>query len=229
MQARQGDIAASKETFVRAADKARAAGLPEHLARAALGYGGRFVWARAWGDERLVPLLEEALAALPDEDGELRARLLARLAGGPYRDTLAPEPRERIAQEAVDMARRLGDPSTLAYTLEGRYDADWGPDALDRRLAIADELLALAAAVGDAERAYAGHDCRFIAMLEAGDLAGARRSHEAATRLADQLRQPAQLWDSAARRALLALYEGDWPRPSRQRARRSHSASRCRP
>ena len=208
MQARQGDIAASKETFVRAADTARAAGLPEHLARAALGYGGRFVWARAWGDERLVPLLEEALAALPAEDGELRARLLARLAGGPYRDTLAPEPRERIAKEAVDMARRLGDPGTLAYTLEGRYDADWGPDALDRRLAIADELLALAAAVGDAERAYAGHDCRFIAMLEAGDLAGARRSHEAAMRLADQLRQPAQLWDSAARRALLALYDG---------------------
>ena len=106
------------------------------------------------------------------------------------------------------MARRLGDPGTLAYTLEGRYDANWGPEALEGRLAIADELLALAAAVGDAERAYAGHDCRFIAMLEAGDLVEARRSHETATRLADQLRQPAQLWDSAARRAMLAHYDG---------------------
>jgi tetratricopeptide (TPR) repeat protein len=208
VQARQGDITASKETLVRAADVARAADLPEHLARAALGYGGRFVWARAWGDERLVPLLEEALAALPEQDGELRARLLARLAGGPYRDTHAPGPRERIAQQAVDMARRLGHPDTLAYTLEGRYDANWGPDALDGRLAIADELLALAAAVGDAERAYAGHDCRFIAMLEAGNLVEARRSHEAGARIADRLRQPAQLWDSAARRALLALYDG---------------------
>jgi tetratricopeptide (TPR) repeat protein len=208
VQARQGDIAASKETFVRAADAARAAGRPEHLARAALGYGGRFVWARAWGDERLVPLLEEALAALPEDDGALRARLLARLAGGPLRDTHPAEARERMAQKAVDMARRLGDPGTLAYTLEGRYDANWGPDPLEGRRAIADELLALAAASGDAERAYAGHDCRFIATLEAGDLAEARQSHEAATLLADQLRQPSQLWDSAARRAQLALFDG---------------------
>ena len=107
VQARQGDIAASKETFVRAADTARAAGLPEHLARAALGYGGRFVWARAWGDERLVPLLEEALAALPEEDSDLRVRLLARLAAGPLRDTHPPE--VRVAHEPE--GRGHGTPS----------------------------------------------------------------------------------------------------------------------
>ena len=208
VQARQGDIAASKETFVRAADTARAAGLPEHLARAALGYGGRFVWARAWGDERLVPLLEEALAALPEEDSDLRVRLLTRLAAGPLRDTHPPEVRVRMSQKAVDMARRLARPATLAYALEGRYDADWGPDGLEGRLAFADEMIELAAASGDAERAYAGHDCRFIALLESGELPAARRSHEAATRLAYQLRQPAQLWDSEVRRAQLALFEG---------------------
>ncbi len=148
VQARQGDIAASKETFVRAADTARAAGLPEQLARAALGYGGRFVWARAWGDERLVPLLEEALAALPEEDSDLRVRLLTRLAAGPLRDTHPPEVRVRMSQKAVDMARRLARPATLAYALEGRYDADWGPDGLEGRLAFADEMIELASGLG---------------------------------------------------------------------------------
>ena len=127
VQARQGDIAASKETFVRAADTARAAGLPEHLARAALGYGGRFVWARAWGDERLVPLLEEALAALPEEDSDLRVRLLTRLAAGPLRDTHPPEVRVRMSQKAVDMARRLARPGDARVRPRGTVRRGLGP------------------------------------------------------------------------------------------------------
>jgi DNA-binding SARP family transcriptional activator len=208
VQARAGDIGSAKETFLRAAEAARKADLSEELARAALGYGGRFVWARAWGDTKLVPLLEEALTLMPVEDSELRVRLLTRLAAGPLRDTHPPEPRERMSQEAVDMARRLGRPATLAYALEGRYDANWGPDVLEARLAIADELIELAGASGDAERTYSGHDCRFVARLELGDLRGAHQDHEASTRLAYQLRQPAQLWDSAVREAQLALFEG---------------------
>jgi tetratricopeptide (TPR) repeat protein len=160
------------------------------------------------GDTELVRLLEEALTALPDEDSELRVRLLTRLAAGPLRDTLPPEPREKMSQKAVDMARRLRSPATLAYALEGRYDANWGPDVLEARLAIGNELIEVARAANDAERVYAGHDCRFIALLESGDLPAAHREHEAGTRLAHQLLQPAQLWDSAVRSAQLALFEG---------------------
>jgi DNA-binding SARP family transcriptional activator/tetratricopeptide (TPR) repeat protein len=208
VQARAGDILSAKETFLRGAEIAREGAFAEQLARAALGYGGRFVWSRAWGDTKLVPLLEEALAALPEEDSELRVRLLTRLAAGPLRDTLPPEPRERMSQQAVDMARRLGSPETLAYALEGRYDANWGPDVLENRLVIANELIEVATATGDAERAYAGYDSLFIAQLELGDLPAAHRAHEAGGQLAHQLRQPAQLWDSAVRRAQLALFEG---------------------
>jgi eukaryotic-like serine/threonine-protein kinase len=206
--AKAGDMPEAKEAFVAAAELARASGLAEHLARAALGYGGRFVWSRAWGDSRLVPLLEEALDSLPEEDSELRVRLLARLAAGPLRDSLAPEPRRAMAQEAVEIARRLGNPTTLAYALEGRYETYWGPDRLEERLAIANELIGVAEAAGDAERTYAGHDCRFNALLEAGDLTAAYREHEAAARMAHELRQPAQLWDTVVRGAQLALFEG---------------------
>jgi tetratricopeptide (TPR) repeat protein len=193
---------------MQAAETARRAGLPAQLARAALGYGGRFVWARAWGDTRLIPLLEEALDALPDGSDELRVRLLARLAGGPLRDTLDREARVALAQRALDIARQLDDEETLAFALEGRYEADWSPDALDERLTIADELIEVAESSGDAERAYAGHDSRFYALVEAGDMRRAYEDHEAANTLADELRQPAQLWDTLTRKSALALFEG---------------------
>jgi DNA-binding SARP family transcriptional activator/tetratricopeptide (TPR) repeat protein len=213
--AKAGSMPEAKEAFVAAAELARGVHLPEQLARAALGYGGRFVWTRTWGDTKLVPLLEEALSVLPDEDSDLRVRLLARLAGGPLRDTLPPEPRVAMAQEAVEMARRLEDPATLAYALEGRLEAYWGPDALAERLAIANELIQVAETACDAERAYAGHDCRFNVFLEAGALRDAYRDHEAATRLAHELRQPAQLWDTVTRDANLALFEGEFTEAER--------------
>jgi DNA-binding SARP family transcriptional activator len=207
-QGRSGDIAPAKETFLRAAEVARGANLPEQLARAALGYGGRFVWTRAWGDKHLVPLLEEALSALPVHDSELRVRLLARLAGGPLRDTLPPAPREAMSQEALEMARRVEDEATLAYALDGRHCANMGPDSLPLRLALADELVLVADRVGDAERAYEGHDYRFHALLETGDLGAARREYEALARGAQELRQPAQLWFAAVNGAKLALFDG---------------------
>ena len=58
---------------------ARRAGAPEQLAHAAVLYGGRFVWPRAISDVHLLPLLEEALAALGEGDSVLKAKLLGRL------------------------------------------------------------------------------------------------------------------------------------------------------
>lgn len=72
-QASTNDMISAKETFVRAADVARSAGSADHLARAALGYGGSLVALPA-DDARLVPLLEEAMAAVGETDGILRAR-----------------------------------------------------------------------------------------------------------------------------------------------------------
>ena len=63
-----GSIAAAKERFLAAAEVARSSRRTVELARAALGYGGRTVWQRAGDDHRLVPLLEEALAAIGETD-----------------------------------------------------------------------------------------------------------------------------------------------------------------
>jgi tetratricopeptide (TPR) repeat protein len=83
-----------------------------------------------------------------------------------------------------------------------------GPRTVDRRRAIAEELIAVADQIEDTERAYAGHEYRFHALLEAGDTAAAGRAFEAMTRIAEELRQPAQLWFAAVNRAKLALFEG---------------------
>lgn len=206
-RARAGDIAGAKEAFVTAADFAERRGLARDLARAALGYGGRFVWARAAQDRRLVPLLERALAALADADEGLRARLLARLAGA-LRDEFDPGPRRELSRQAVEVARRLGDPRTLAYVLDGRWAAIWGPDTTDERLVLSAELINAAEAGGDGERAFQGHHYRMICFLERGDVDGARQELAMKERIAGELRQPAQRWYLSASRALFAIFEG---------------------
>src|ERR671913_852602 len=72
----------------------------------------------------------------------------------------------------------------------------------------ADELIAVAEQLEDNERAYAGHEYRFHALLEAGDAATARQAFEAMTRIAEEPRQPAQLWFAGVNQAKLALFEG---------------------
>ena len=86
--ARGGSTPEAEQAFLAAADLARVSLLPEHLARAALGYGGRFPWLRAGSDPRLVPLLEEALEALGEAEPVLRRVLAVREAGA-----LATSPR----------------------------------------------------------------------------------------------------------------------------------------
>ncbi|MGH3028758.1 MAG: ATP-binding protein, partial [Gaiellaceae bacterium] len=128
-QARAGDTPAAKATFREAAGLAETDGLPEQLARAALGYGGRFVWEVSRDDSNLASLLENALTALDAGDSILRVRLLGRLASGPLRDsTFDAERRRSLAVQALEMARRIGESSTLAYALLGYMGSHHSPD-----------------------------------------------------------------------------------------------------
>ena len=206
-QARGGDGAAAKETFLRAAELARTLDAPVQLGRAALGYGGRFVWAAAGSDRRLVELLEEALERLGTADSTLRVRLLARLAGA-LRDQHAREPRATLSREAVEAARRLGDPPTLAYALDGRFCSIMWPENPEERIGIASELMRVAKDAGEPERALAGRYYRTMTVLELGDLPSVKTELEIIARLAEELRQPAQLWLVVVTRATLAIFEG---------------------
>ncbi len=206
-EARAGDMPAAKKAFLNAAELARRLNLPRELARAAAGYGGRIMYARAGDDERLVPLLEQGLAALADEDVELRARLLARLAGA-LRDEPSRERRDRLSQEAVALARRTGNSTALAYALDGRAAAIIAPDTAVDCLALGSELIDVAERVGSTERLVHGYWHRIIAQVVIGDVREAEADLDAMSHIAYDLGQPAQLWGVLAAQAMLALGAG---------------------
>ena len=206
-EARAGNTPAAKKAFLDAAGLAQRLGVARELARAAAGYGGRIVWGRAGEDDRLVPLLEQGLAAIGEDDVELRARLLARLAGA-LRDEHSRDRRDALSREAVEVARRTQNPAALGYALDGRAAAIVAPDTVAECLSLGSELCEVAKRNTDSERVMAGHFHRIIAQLQVGDVRGAEVDLVAASRIAHELRQPAHLWQACGVQAMLALAAG---------------------
>src|SRR5262245_39773572 len=128
---------AARDTLQRAEGFARRFGKPELFARATLGFATGFAGISVQSgvtDPLVVGLLEEALSSLPQVDSTLRARVLGRLAMELYWST-ARQHRTSRGQQAVEMARRLGDPTTLASTLHATLVALRGPERPQERLA----------------------------------------------------------------------------------------------
>ena len=210
--ARSGDMPSARDAFLRGAALARQTGSAEGLAHAALGYGGRIVWARAAGDRLIVSLLEEALEALGEDDLALRARLLARLAGA-LRDERDPARRLRIGEEAIAIARQLGDADAmhgpvLSFTLGGLAGAQHGLGDDPRRLEVIEELLTEAVAAGDKESECEGLMTLKLVHGERNQVNAVRDVMGRIAVLADELRQPSQQWFANAAAAMLALHEG---------------------
>jgi DNA-binding SARP family transcriptional activator len=191
-QDRAGSEEAARETFLAAAATARVLGDSALLGRAALGFAGQWsVLGRV--DEARLALLEEALAALGGEDSPLRARLLARLALELYYAG-EPERRLELSEQAVALARRLGDPRTLAACLDARHYALWRPENVHERLEVAAELRRVAEQTGDPELELEGAGWTVVDLLELGDVQGADIQIAAATKLAEALQRPIWLW-----------------------------------
>ena len=206
-QARAGDRDASRATYVAAAELAERLGLPDAMAKAAFGYGGRFTWGRAADDAGLIPLLESARSALGEADHPLRVFIMARLACA-LRDRPEREPRWTLSEQAVELARRLGDPSALAYALTARWASIWDPSTAQGRLPIAQEALQAAERSGDKERAQETRLGLFGTYLELGRVGEARAALAAMEGLARDIRQPSHTWISHASRSLLMIFEG---------------------
>lgn len=205
--AKAGNEPAAKAAFLDAASIAERLHSPEALGRAALGYGGRFVWTRAGSDKQIISLLEQALTALGQGDSSLRARVSARLAGA-LRDQPLREPRQSLSRDAVEMARRIADPSALAYALDGRCAALLWPENPHERITIADELVNVAYSTLDREKVVQGRMYRVMALLELGDITAVKAELDAMDIVATELRQRPQLWLVTVTRATLTLFEG---------------------
>lgn len=179
-----GDRPAMRDAFSQAAERARSLGRADLLALAAIGFSGRT--ERGTPDTGMRALLEEALAALGDGDPGLRARLLNHLVGTPPYDD-SDDMRLAMAREAGELARASGDPVALIAGVGARAWALMGPDHVEERLRVADELDALQ---GGAEAKFTCLEARLRSLLVLGDMERADREIADYVQLADELRQP---------------------------------------
>jgi hypothetical protein len=204
---RAGDLAGSRQACVRAAELARRAGDPDGLARAALAM--QAVGTRSWPTlvQDTVPLLEEAAAALGDQDTPLRARVLASLARELAWNGMDIPRAARFADAAMATARAAGDRATLAACLLARHNAGWGPGNAADRLALATQVAELAGQGHDLELLAEARLLRTADLLELGDPAFAVELAEF-LRVAADLEQPRLRYAALARRAMQALLAG---------------------
>jgi DNA-binding winged helix-turn-helix (wHTH) protein/tetratricopeptide (TPR) repeat protein len=197
-----GDRRRSRSTFRDAAERARALGRADLLARAALGFAGRT--ERGSPDSDMRVLLEEALETLGEQRPELRARLLSYLVGTPpYNDSV--ETRLELSRQAVELARESGDSEALLWALAARCWAMPGPDHLAPRLELALELMAMAEKERSIEFRLASLESQFRSRLLLGDVDEVDRLVTVYDSLAQELRQPQYLFLASMNRVARAL------------------------
>ena len=187
---------------------ARARCSPARRSGYVVGLGGLLLFARFEAGATGDGLLEEALAALPETDSPLRARVLARLAVEMYPSHEA-ERRVSSAREAIEMSRRLEDSEALVTALHARHWARGAPEMVYERLQnsrgdarawprswatrSSPSLRTTAASTASWSSATApGLDAEIAAMVE----------------LADRIHQPFYRWHGVCLKVIRAVLDG---------------------
>ncbi|HUQ39313.1 MAG TPA: BREX system ATP-binding domain-containing protein [Acidimicrobiales bacterium] len=201
------DRSRAHDAAERAAAAAERAGDANGLAEAAVLHLSGGPVAVAVPNEVGPRLAQRALAALGDAASVARARVLAAQvwhevegAGGGVRCLPA-------AEEAVSVARQVGDDRALGTALVARAAALWAGDDMDVRLSAIDELLEHATRVRDGTGLAEGFIMRTAHRLEAGDLAGVDMGIERLGHVGEDLRSGyMQSWATAltGMRAIMA-------------------------
>jgi tetratricopeptide (TPR) repeat protein len=205
-QHRGGRFAESMETYKQTAELAASLGASEALAQAALGYDEPR-WRCNLLEPVAVRLLGQALDQLERGDSVVRACLLARLARARWG---AAPVEELLAQldEAVAMARRLGDTRALLEALRTRLSLDRSPERTTERIALIDEMIAVARRNNDKQMlmellAFRVYDC--VALGDGDSWERDLSLHET---LAEESEEPFWRYNIRAMRTAQALNSG---------------------
>jgi class 3 adenylate cyclase/tetratricopeptide (TPR) repeat protein len=164
-----GAVLSARSDFVAAATLARQAGRPDLLARAAVRYGGRWPGIVDASDPVGLALLAEADAALPPTDSPLRVAVLDAQVTW-VAQTLDRDAMLRPAQQALAMARRLGQPSSIFRALLNYQFALNGTTRPEDRLPLAEEANELADSIGDPRLVRAALGMKAQPLLALGRL-----------------------------------------------------------
>jgi tetratricopeptide (TPR) repeat protein len=203
---RASDTRKARAAFEQAAHDAESLGDADALARAALGYQDARIPVGVV-DPTEVRLLEAALRALGNDDSALRSRMVLGL-GRALMYGADPERSRALADEALAIARRVGEPVALAAALWAKHFLMMGPGDLRERLAVLAEAIGLAERAHAPGIAFASRTSLVHDLLESGDIVSAEREIDALARDPEHSRQPVPRWIVAVLRASLAISSG---------------------
>jgi DNA-binding SARP family transcriptional activator len=117
--------------------------------------------------EEVVGALRWSLERLPEGDGEVRCRALLALANELVHGAPLPE-RQVLVDEALAMARRLGDDALLLDACQMAFSSTWWAGTAPRRLELADESLELARRLGQVQAEVVSGCLRAVVLGELG-------------------------------------------------------------
>ena len=199
-----GESDGARDALLQAAEIGRRIDAPELIARAALIMGSlRF--PSSGSDALMLGLLEDAVARREELDDALRARVLSEL--GTHIAFVDSARHEMLAREAVEVARRSGDPGALATALgaEGFSRGQWDQDERRARYL---EVARLAAEAGDLAVESSSYNTLAINALYVGNRAEFDDAMATHARLAEQSRSPYTKYGHTLMAATLAILEG---------------------
>src|SRR5918995_3284753 len=167
-EAKSARVADAREAFERAAESARRLDDTDSLVGAAIGIAMMSDAGRL--DEKLLALLDEALERGGEERTARRAALLSAKSAEMYWVANDAAECARLVDEAIEIAREVDAPATLAAALHRKIFLPTGPEATRERLAIARELLELGESSDNREAALRAHAFLLNGYLEVGDV-----------------------------------------------------------
>jgi DNA-binding SARP family transcriptional activator len=205
---RIGEVDTAQQTCLEASELGAQLADPQLQARAALGFAGPFLLEMSeQALEPAVELLSRALTALGTEETALRASVMARLAAcvayGP-----AEVRRPDLAQDALEITRRVGDQAGLALVLAMYHHVILEPDHAQECLAAALELARVAATIGDRQLELEAREWAVDHLLELGLADDAERELNGLRDLAERLDDRFSKWLLAVSLARDAYLKG---------------------
>jgi tetratricopeptide (TPR) repeat protein len=184
-----GDPGGAKEVFLRVTEIARKLPAPEQFVGAVLGVH-RFWDVGALVNRQLLALMNEGLELLPEEDSALRASLLGSFSR--LLEAMSDERHIALSEQAVAMARRVGDAKALYYALRARIHVT--ARSVAEKVADATELARLEDEYGSPGGVAHGLALLCHAYLVKGDIAEFDAALDMLKKQAEETSHPWTIW-----------------------------------
>jgi class 3 adenylate cyclase len=160
-------------------------------------------------DDERVDAIERAVELDTRSDSGRRAQLLALQS----QELLYEHDRTRrqaLATEAIELARTITEPRVRARVLQHAFHGLWGPDMLDVRASLANDLLESARAAEDRALEFWANLLLLHVSFETSDFARAQMARNRQREIAAALGQPTLSWVAQVGVAAWAVLEGDF-------------------